>query len=179
MDRSIDQGLVGRVCPQANPAWELIAAQFDPAYLTGKPFNASAAQAAIAAAADSPPSIDPRTTEDCLFLDVIVPEQIFNKGSNSSSGKNAAAGAPVLVWIYGGGYTAGEKTGNGVYNPAGLIKASQINRSEGVVYVALNYRVRLSAHWNERNELRAVAWGFRFPCGAYSAIGRYCQRGTL
>ncbi|KAI4143750.1 MAG: hypothetical protein L6R39_004468 [Caloplaca ligustica] len=134
-------GLVGRVCPQANPAWELIAAQFDPAYLTGKPFNASAAQAAIAAAADSPPSIDPRTTEDCLFLDVIVPEQIFNKGSNSSSGKNAAAGAPVLVWIYGGGYTAGEKTGNGVYNPAGLIKASQINRSEGVVYVALNYRL--------------------------------------
>ncbi|KAL8713078.1 MAG: hypothetical protein Q9225_006847, partial [Loekoesia sp. 1 TL-2023] len=138
VNRSVDQGLVGRICPQAVPAWELIAAQFLPAYLTGKPFNASTAEAAIAAAAESPPSIDPRTTEDCLFLDVVVPEQIFNKADNSSSSKK---GAPVLVWIYGGGYVVGEKTGNGEYNPAGLINASQINGSEGVIYVALNYRL--------------------------------------
>ena len=140
MNRSIDQGLVGRICPQANPAWSLIAAQFAPAYLTGQPFNASATEAATAAAAASPPSVDPRTTEDCLFLDVVVPEQIFNQAGNSS-GSNR--GAPVLVWIYGGGYTAGEKTGNGLYNPAGLIAASQNNGSEGIVYVALNYRVAL------------------------------------
>ncbi|KAL8833400.1 MAG: hypothetical protein Q9170_004281 [Blastenia crenularia] len=137
VNRSVDQGLVGRVCPQANPAWLLIAAEFAPDYLTGKPFNASAAEAAIAAAVASPLSIDPRTTEDCLFLDVIVPEQIFNSFKNSSTSK----GAPVLVWIYGGGYTTGEKTGGGGYNPAGLIKASQIGGSEGVIFVALNYRV--------------------------------------
>lgn len=141
MNRSVDQGLVGRVCPQANPAWQLIAAQFVPAYLSGEPFNASAAEATIAEAAGSSPPIDPRTTEDCLFLDVIVPEQIFNNAGNSSSSKK---GAPVLVWIYGGGYTSGEKTGNGVYNPAGLIKASQIGGSEGLVYVALNYRASLA-----------------------------------
>lgn len=129
------------MCPQANPAWQLIAAQFDPAYLTGKPFNASAAEAAIAAPAASPPFIDPRTTEDCLFLDVVVPEPIFKRNSNSSHAKK---GAPVVVWIYGGGYTVGEKTGNGLFNPSGLIKASQVGGSEGIVYVALNYRVRSS-----------------------------------
>ncbi|KAL8942451.1 MAG: hypothetical protein Q9216_001651 [Gyalolechia sp. 2 TL-2023] len=130
--------MIGRVCPQANPAWQLIAAQFAPAYLAGKQFNASAAEATIAEAAGTSPLTDPRTTEDCLFLDVIVPEQIFNNAGNSS---NPMKGAPVLVWIYGGGYTFGEKTGNGVYNPAGLVKASQIGGSEGLIYIALNYRL--------------------------------------
>ncbi|KAL8874457.1 MAG: hypothetical protein Q9174_000202 [Haloplaca sp. 1 TL-2023] len=137
-NRSVDQGLVGRVCPQANPAWRAIAAQFIPAYLAGDTFNTSAAEAAIAAATASSPSIDPRTTEDCLFLDVIVPEGIFEQASNSTANNS---GAPVLVWIYGGGYTFGEKTGNGVYDPAGLIRASQVSGSDGFVYVALNYRL--------------------------------------
>ena len=35
-------------------------------------------------------------SEDCLFLDVIVPKAIFDRRSGPS-------GAPVLVWIYGGG----------------------------------------------------------------------------
>lgn len=46
----------------------------------------------------------PGVTEDCLFLDVMVPTKIYN-----SRGKGY--GAPVLVWIYGGGYTAGSKAG--------------------------------------------------------------------
>ncbi|KAL8674755.1 MAG: hypothetical protein Q9168_000839 [Polycauliona sp. 1 TL-2023] len=140
VNRTVDQGLVGRVCHQANPAWLLTSAEFVPAYLTGQPFNASAAEAAVEAAVASPGPVDPRETEDCLFLDVVVPEQIFNQagGSNDS---NTKQGAPVMVWIYGGGYTAGEKTGYGLYNPAGLIRASQMNESEGVVYVALNYRL--------------------------------------
>ncbi|KAL8702647.1 MAG: hypothetical protein Q9201_004172 [Fulgogasparrea decipioides] len=144
INRSIDQGLVGRICPQATPAWQLIAQQFVPAYLAGKPFNASAAEASIAAAAAaSPLPLDPRTTEDCLFLDVVVPERVFSQASNSTSNDT---GAPVLVWIHGGGYTLGEKTGNGVYNSAGLIKASQVSGAEGVIYVALNYRASLLIH---------------------------------
>lgn len=138
VNRSVDQGLIGRVCPQADPAWLLTAADFVPAYLTGEPFNASATEGVTEAAAASQRPIDSRETEDCLFLDVIVPEQIYNRASDS---KNSGHGAPVLVWIYGGGYTSGEKTGYGLYNPAGLIRASQIDESEGVVYVALNYRV--------------------------------------
>jgi carboxylesterase type B len=76
------------------------------------------------------PPQDPRTSEDCLFLDVFVPEDILN-----STGQGR--GAPVLVWIYGGGYTAGNK----YENPAGLLAASG-NVSDGnVIYVAFNYRL--------------------------------------
>jgi carboxylesterase type B len=50
-------------------------------------------------------------------------------------------GAPVLVWIYGGGYVGGYKTSSG--SPASLIARSQENGKEGVVYVALNYRLGL------------------------------------
>ena len=63
--KTVDNGNIGRICPQANPAWELIAEQFIPDYLTHKPFNLSAAEAAIAASSSSAPPQDPRTTEDC------------------------------------------------------------------------------------------------------------------
>lgn len=65
-----------------------------------------------------------------MFLDVVVPEKILKSAGSGY-------GAPVLVWIYGGGYTNGEKTNN----PAGLFAASG-NVSEGeVIYVAMNYRL--------------------------------------
>lgn len=68
--------------------------------------------------------MDPRTTEDCLFLDVVVPQAIFDQAGSGE-------GAPVMVWIYGGGYTAGSKSGSG--NPAGLIARSESNSSSGVI----------------------------------------------
>jgi cholinesterase len=45
-----------------------------------------------------------------------------------------------MVWIHGGGYTLGSKT---LYSPsaAGLIRASQSNGKQGVVWVAMNYRL--------------------------------------
>ena len=43
--------------------------------------------------------------------------------------------------IYGGGYVAGSKQQGGLYNPAGLINASFANQGEGIVYVAMNYRL--------------------------------------
>jgi carboxylesterase type B len=46
-------------------------------------------------------------------------------------------GAPVLVWIYGGGYTGGNKNNN----PAGLLSASNSSSDGNVIYVALNYRL--------------------------------------
>jgi carboxylesterase type B len=54
----------------------------------------------------------------------------------------------VLVWIYGGGYTEGDKTSSG--DPAGLIARSLENGSEGVVYVAMNYRLGLFVRPNLR-----------------------------
>ena len=124
------------MCPQANPAWLLIAEDFDPDYLKGIPFNVSAAEAKLSSMTSSHPTQDPRTTEDCLFLDVAVPQSIFQRASNSIN--NNYTGAPVLVWIYGGGYTTGDKS---LYSGAGLIKASQATSPEGVIYVTFNYRL--------------------------------------
>jgi len=76
------------------------------------------------------------TTEDCLFLDVMVPKSIFEGGNNK---KKNGTGAPVLVWVYGGGYTAGSKSGSG--NPAGLLERSMTHGRDGVIYVAMNYRL--------------------------------------
>ena len=78
---------------------------------------------------------DPRETEDCLFLDVAVPQKIFER-------RYQGAGAPVLVWIHGGGYVFGEKSGAG--SPAGLLARSQTGSTHGVIFVALNYRVSRS-----------------------------------
>ncbi|EEY23806.1 cholinesterase [Verticillium alfalfae VaMs.102] len=63
------------------------------------------------------------TTEDCLLLDVTIPK------------------TPVVVWIVGGGYTVGHKNDAG--NPAGLIKRSQEDGSDGVIHVSINYRLGL------------------------------------
>ncbi|EOO02370.1 putative carboxylesterase family protein [Phaeoacremonium minimum UCRPA7] len=120
----VNNGSVGRVCPQSTGNWSLIAQQFYPKYLSGQSFDYDTAMAALPS---SPMAVssDPRTTEDCLFLDVLAPQKVF---------KQNITGLPVLV--YGGGYSSGEKTGNGKFNPAGLLHISNAS----FVYVAMNYR---------------------------------------
>lgn len=51
-----------------------------------------------------------------------------------------------MVWIHGGGYTLGWKTLYG--SGAGLVRASQSNGKDGVIYVALNYRLGLFVSYN-------------------------------
>jgi carboxylesterase type B len=132
----INDGSVGAICPQANPTWDLIAAVFIPDYLSGKPFDYNAVNASIEAM-NMTFTEDPRTSEDCLFLDVYVPEKIFaNRQENKDDcdcddEEKRKKLSPVMVYIYGGGYTGGEKTGFGAYNPSGLFNASQ----NGVVIV--------------------------------------------
>jgi len=86
----VQTGNVEHICPQAVPAWTAIAQNFTLAYVQGLPFNFSAAEAALQADLESGhgPPVDPRTSEDCLFLDVFVPKAIFEKQLK----------APVLVW---------------------------------------------------------------------------------
>lgn len=79
---------------------------------------------------------DPRATEDCLFLDVMVPRKVFE--GRSSKGKARKRRAAVLVWIHGGGYGAGSKYDS---PPAGLLARSQMGAEEGVIFVAINYRL--------------------------------------
>lgn len=45
----------------------------------------------------------------------------------------------MLVWIYGGGYTAGSKAGNG--NPATLLSSARDGNETGIIFVAMNYRL--------------------------------------
>lgn len=128
VDRSqVFNGTAGKMCPQASPAWTTINNQFAAAYLMGMPSTITQAQMNRINASVPHPAKAATETEDCLFLDVSVPTQIF-----ANAGKTQ--GAPVLVWIYGGGYTTGDKS---FYNPSGLIQRS----NKGIVYVALNYRL--------------------------------------
>ncbi|KAF2717637.1 carboxylesterase family protein-like protein [Polychaeton citri CBS 116435] len=128
---SIQHGGEQRICPQAGPAWLLGTTQFLPEYLAGQTeFNSSSFNTSDTDGQLPPPA--PGTTEDCLFLDLLVPEQIFQ-----DAGKGY--GAPVLVWIYGGGYTVGSKSG---IAPAGLLnRSSEWTNHDEVIFVALNYRL--------------------------------------
>lgn len=112
---------------------------FVQAYIAGQPFNASAAEAALAAQIQSisqltslPPQ-DLRTSEDCLFQDAIVPQEVF--------GQPRKAAVPVPVWIWGDANIAGDKTIGG-FNPAGFFNASRVTVSKEFIFVTLNYWVR-------------------------------------
>jgi len=65
--------------------------------------------------------IGPKMSEDCLYLNVWTPA------------KSAGDRIPVLVWIYGGGFSAGS-TSDPNYNGANLAR-------KGVMLVSIAYRV--------------------------------------
>src|SRR5262249_40823491 len=48
----------------------------------------------------------PSTSEDCLFLNVFTPKQAHQEDQLLDAQDNRD-GRPVMVWIYGGGLTAG------------------------------------------------------------------------
>ncbi|PVI01297.1 carboxylesterase family protein [Periconia macrospinosa] len=70
--------------------------------------------------------------EDCLFLDVFVPKVVFNEISR-------APGVPVVVWIHGGGNVYGSKDYQ--TDPYGLMLRAQEHYSNGIIFVAMNYRL--------------------------------------
>jgi hypothetical protein len=92
---------VGRICPQAGPAWLPVAAEFLQYLVAGNAsaFNVTQVEQQLQAASlNAPaPQIDSRMTEDCLFLDVIVPKKVFD-GTRSRIKRRQSSGAPVLVW---------------------------------------------------------------------------------
>ncbi|KAM5380117.1 hypothetical protein ACJZ2D_003764 [Fusarium nematophilum] len=110
-----------RMCPQAIAEWLPASMEESLLYVFGQ--NASL----------PPTSTAPNTvmTEDCLFLDVSVPRKIF-EGARSGIAK-----APVLVWIYGGGYASGAKAVINGGLPGGLLERG----GNDFIYVALNYRL--------------------------------------
>lgn len=126
------------MCPSAAPLWEQdIEEPFLLSILYNTTFNQSTN---ISSYPYTPAKLDPRTTEDCLFLDVVVPKKIFDRAQNKSYIPNDKL-APVLVWIYGGGYTMGDKSSS---DASGLVHRSTVS-GDGIVFVAMNYRVSLTA----------------------------------
>ena len=97
----MNNGSVGVICPQAGPAWEAITEVYAEYILNGTYNSFNYTQALLeleAEIATAPPSTpDPRTTEDCLFLDVIVPKAVFDNANNKHR-RRSGAGAPVLLW---------------------------------------------------------------------------------
>lgn len=155
---SINNGDVSRICPQASPAWGEAATTFLASVLLGSPANIS--YTPPGANSSSPvPERDPKENEDCLFLDVVVPQDVLSK-----AGKGY--GAPVLVWIYGGGYTGGNKN----YNPAGLLAASNSTSNGDIIYVSLNYRLGAFG-WQSGPSFQAE--------GGVPNVGLYDQRFAL
>ncbi|KAI9815832.1 MAG: hypothetical protein M1832_005246 [Thelocarpon impressellum] len=133
-NRTLQLGDVDRMCYQASPLWTLTAQRFLPLFLAGNAaaFYNTSTSASRNTSIPQIPQPQPRETEDCLFLDVVVPKKIYESRGQGS-------GAAVLVWIFGGGYTSGSKNSAG--NPAGLLDRSDDGGGQGVIYVAMNYRL--------------------------------------
>jgi para-nitrobenzyl esterase len=67
------------------------------------------------------------TSENCLYLNVYTPADARAGGPTGTALRNL----PVIVWIHGGAFIAGESDD---YNPAGLVR-------HGVIVVTINYRL--------------------------------------
>jgi cholinesterase len=136
-DPTVNNGSVARICPQAYPAGGPLNEKYNTYYsLTGNTGLDGFQNATQGFDYPRNSPLDPRATEDCLFLDVMVPRKVFHRRASVSS--TSHTGAAVMVWIHGGGYCAGTKYDT---PSAGLIHRSQSESREGVIYVAINYRL--------------------------------------
>ncbi|KAI1057383.1 hypothetical protein LB507_011532 [Fusarium sp. FIESC RH6] len=127
-----------RACPQGIPLWQARAVKPTAEYSNGKEFSLGSWEADIknyTPATGKPP---PPTTEDCLFLDVHVPRQVFDDAKRGKS-----CNTPVLVWIHGGGYVLSSKNGwpTPGFEPTGLLQQAKSLNEKGIIFVALNYRL--------------------------------------
>ncbi|KAI8309697.1 Carboxylesterase [Colletotrichum sp. SAR11_59] len=134
----VETGASGRVCPQSSPAWLSEAIAFVTNVTQGLAFNSSAFREQQSANASTTPvrQPDPRTNEDCLVLDVVVPKSAFEQHRSTNI---SGSGVPVIVWFRGGGYTTGSKDQFG--GPAGLLAQATAFEPDGLVFVAINYRL--------------------------------------
>ena len=136
-NQAIQTGEEGRICYQSIPNWFILSQNVVPQFLSGMPVNPTYVNASENPTRLSPVKVPPPSvneSEDCLFLDIQVPENVFNDRHNGD-------GAAVIVWIYGGGLTLGSKNDN--YDPTELLAQTVLQTGKQVIFVALNYRVSL------------------------------------
>ncbi|KAJ5972445.1 Carboxylesterase type B [Penicillium vulpinum] len=132
---------LGNICPQSQACWFNVQSEFVSAVTAGSDFNFTAAydQVYQQDSCTNPRPIaeqNPLESEDCLFLDVYVPEKVISKGGLEKAKPNT--GAPVLVYFQDGAYVSGSKSDQ---NPSGLIATSKADGSSGIIYVGVNYRL--------------------------------------
>lgn len=84
------------------------------------------------------PPLLPSETEDCLFLDVHVPKEIFDQRGNKTK---SGTGSAIILWVHGGGLVLGSKTTDADFK--GLVAKSRENSLEPVIVVSINYRVSI------------------------------------
>ncbi|KAJ9259629.1 hypothetical protein DTO212C5_8583 [Paecilomyces variotii] len=125
VDRSVQNGLLDVICPQAQPSWMDIAIDV----LSGETITGT--DWGNFTASDITP-VDPRTSEDCLFLDLLVPETTF-------SNKDTENTTPVLLFIHGGGFVQGSKTAYGYGD--GLLESDFLKNHRDIIYISINYRL--------------------------------------
>ena len=142
-------------CYQALPLWQVVTQVFEQSVDSGRPFNKTLVEEQFAILGPGKLIQEPNMTEDCLFLDLYVPQAIFQKATTSkdrgerdfeAGGDDGDRGVPVVIWIHGGGFATGSKTYTGLYNPTTLIETSKLGGSDGIIFVAINYRVSLTLH---------------------------------
>ncbi|KAK3385245.1 Alpha/Beta hydrolase protein [Podospora didyma] len=137
---AIQIGAETRTCPQGVPDWQAKAYVAISKYSTPNyPFNLEAWVKDLLNGQPLRAPWNAVSSEDCLFLDVHVPKKVFKA---KSQGRNP--GAPVLVWIHGGGYVLGSKSGTPalVYEPSGLLNHAALqDKEDSMIFVALNYRL--------------------------------------
>ncbi|KAL7786970.1 alpha/beta-hydrolase [Trichoderma ceciliae] len=138
---TVQTGSELRFCPQGVPVWQGDA--YTPIGKYSNPANAFTLQAwekSIQNGQPLPVDWNDGAQEDCLFLDVHVTKKAFQQAGQKACGDGDA---PVLVWVHGGGFVLGSKTGTPTpgYDPVGFFEHAAANSDQGLVFVALNYRL--------------------------------------
>ena len=110
----MQDGTVGYICPQSFTGYWRVA------------------ERGLGNLAKFLPDVPPTQSqsEDCLFLDVMAPTEVFD-----GARRDPAKLSPVLVHIHGGGFFFGDK--RAVYDPRGLLRES----GNAMIYVSVQYRV--------------------------------------
>ncbi|KAL3958141.1 hypothetical protein ACCO45_008719 [Purpureocillium lilacinum] len=144
VDRNVNDGSVGFKCPQAFPRW----------YLESR---AHAAGITTEALRDNLLN-DTTMHEDCLFLDVHVPKLLFDSRCGLLLWFGSMAVVTYLVRIETRNARAcahhllqGQKD-SASFNPSGLLATSTSEHGEGVIFVALNYRLGLFGWLNGQGD---------------------------
>ena len=151
INRTVHTGENGHICYQAIPNWFNSVPLVTPQFLNGT-VNSTYVNASEHITPLLPSQIQlpmPNESEDCLFLDVYVPERTFLDRHNDN-------GAAVIIWIHGGGLTMGWKDDQ--YDPSGLLAQSVLQTGKDVIFVALNYRVSWLSSEHHSSLLTRRSW---------------------